>query len=221
MRCERCQKREATVHLTVLLKPWAEPEVHHYCETCYPEVESPFFQSPAQNPVSPPFSGTPKQISAAQYLQAQRHAKASPEHLQAFQQLLNELGRLPKTCTRLAFDFLGLAREALERGEHPGFLVATSGSFWISAEHELRDEYAAELENLISGILERIGQPPKDNTESAKTAGSPLLWSLVFAMICLKRAAPLRYPAIAAELKKSDLLAQIEERMEQILENRE
>src|SRR5580658_3844066 len=40
MLCERCQEREATVHLTLVLSPADEVTRHDYCQSCYPAVEA-------------------------------------------------------------------------------------------------------------------------------------------------------------------------------------
>ena len=40
MFCQRCQKQEATVHLTVVVDSSAQVSTQNYCESCYAAIEA-------------------------------------------------------------------------------------------------------------------------------------------------------------------------------------
>jgi hypothetical protein len=171
-------------------------------------------------------------ITASDYLTAQERARNNVSNVPAFKHLLNELGRFPKTRSRLAFEFLDLAWKTLERRGHPGFLIATSGNFWNSAKPVRPKEYTALVEKMMRRIFEFAAQPETAErvAESPSSALNPsFCWSLVFAAIALKKADPARYTAVINEFKteadKSGLdvrrraVVQVEERIEQMEKN--
>jgi hypothetical protein len=232
MLCERCQTREATVHRSLV--PWPPNEIsnHHFCDTCDAavSVENPVYGHPAEVPAA--VVADVEHITASEYLTAEERARNKALHMPAFKHILNELGRFPKTRSRLGFEFLEMAWKTLERRGHPGFLIATSGNFWNSAKPVRPKEYAALMEKVMRRIFELAAQPESAESvpESSSSALSPsFCWSLVFAAIALKKADPSCYTAIMNEFKtevdqpgldtRRQVVLQVEERIEKMEKN--
>jgi hypothetical protein len=146
MLCQRCKKREATVHLT-LIEGTSDSPQQDFCESCYPDVEDERIKSfNALIKPLPPLTINIEQITAAEFLAETHHIKEISE----------KLAHLPKTRERLAFELLTMALDSLKRGEFPHYILGMAGCFAGFIPQERRPEYAVLLEEIILRISELI-----------------------------------------------------------------
>ena len=107
MLCERCQEREATVHLTLVLSHADEVTRHDYCDSCYPAVEAERANTCDSQPDSP-LPADVEHITALEYLAASARAVSNGADKPALRHIHEELKELPKTRQRLVFEMLPL-----------------------------------------------------------------------------------------------------------------
>jgi hypothetical protein len=237
MLCERCQRHEAAVYQTWVIWRAAEVTQQELCEPCYAEVglEKLEHYEPADPAPTLPTdlaSINVEQITAAQYLKAHEEARKTAGDTPVFKHLSNELARLPGTRCRLAFEFFQMAADTLERGGHPGYLIAISGMFFNSAGPAQLREYAALVEQLMRRIVKlvrEVATPVQMGKHSSLDPSPKMIWSLVFAAVNLKRIDQNRYAAVMQEFKETadkpgfvhrSVIAFVEERIEGMEKNK-
>jgi hypothetical protein len=157
MLCERCQQKEATVHLTLVVGPSVEPTTHDFCDSCYPAVEAEGVKAYNTQP-NRPLPTDVEHITALELLEAQARAACNGADKPAVKHIYEELKRLPKTRQRLALELLQLAWNSLESGEEPIFTAFMAASFGDSMEAERIPEYIVWLERIINRCFELRSQ---------------------------------------------------------------
>jgi len=153
MLCERCQKREATVYVTLIAWSPGQHWNHEFCDSCHASAEAERVKAYNSQP-SNPLPSDVANISALDYLEAGECARQDGVEGPAFKHIQNELRDLPATRERLAFEMLPLIWQSLERGEEPAWQTSLAGSCWGSIQAERLPEYTAWLEKIILRIFE-------------------------------------------------------------------
>lgn len=196
MLCEQCHQQEATVHLTVLLWPASEPTEGNFCQACYPDAEAARIKAYNSQPPSP-LPGNVADITAAEFLAAGDKAARNAVDRPAFDYILDQLTRLPKTRERLVFELFQLVWQTLERREDPPLQPLMLAFCYTPRGPARLAEYTAWLEKIVLRCVElrrQLPAPPGDH--------GPFSLEISWGLIALRRVAPTRFTALLRDLKE-------------------
>ena len=99
-----------------------------------------------------------ERITASDFLKAQDRARRNAAENPAFRNISKQLKDLPKSQERLAFEFIMMALQALERGASPRAMIVKALYFEGAIESAREPEYLAHIENVIFRCFELLGQ---------------------------------------------------------------
>jgi hypothetical protein len=194
MLCEQCREKDATVHVTLVAWPLAEPASHDFCESCYTEAEAARARSYASQP-SAPLPVNVEQITASEYLEASARGVANSADSPALKHIHRELKRLPATRERLALKILTMAAQSLDRGDDHYDLIGLGGCFGRSIRSQRLPEYTALLEKIVFRSFELLSQFPNPPSEH------PFAFGLSLAVLALRHADQHRFTTVLETLK--------------------
>lgn len=191
MLCEKCNEREATVHLSFL--DWTTGELtKHLCDPCSEGADATLSKPYGSQPTSPLPSDV-EHITAQQFLSACEKAGANSADRPALRHIFAELNRFPAARERLAVEFLRMAWKSLQAGDDPIGWIINGCAFGGSLASVRSAEYTELLEKIIVrsvDLLVPFPEPP---------AAHSFAWGLETASIALKRLDATRFTTVISE----------------------
>jgi hypothetical protein len=199
MLCEKCNEREATVHLAFLDWPTGEL-AKHLCDSCSEGADATCSKPYGSQPSSP-LPTDVEQISAEQFLSACEKAAANGADRPALRHIFEELNRFPAARERLALEFLQMALKSLEAGGDPIEWIIKACSFGGSVQVVRSADYAEMLEKIILRSVDLLVPFPE------LPVAHPFAWGLETASMALTRIDPTRFTTVisACESKGDEL----------------
>ena len=152
MLCEKCKKREANTHLTILLNDEGETE-HHFCEACYPAVEAE--RNKTYNTRTPtPLRVDVESITVEQFIEISEKGTRNSADAPAWRQMLEVLSPQTEVRERLTFEAIPLAWKCLSEGKEPPGTALMVVSLWLPKDSQRVAEHTEWLEKMIFKAFE-------------------------------------------------------------------
>jgi hypothetical protein len=194
MLCERCKKREANTHLTIVLDDKGETE-HHCCEVCYPEVEAE--RNRTYNTQTPtPLRSDVERITAKEFVEIQERGTRNSVDMPAWKQLLEKLAPLRDVKERLTFEAIALVWDCLQAGTQPPSPALMLVSLYLPKDSQRVAEHTDWLEKMIFKAFELRKALPYDPGRHG-----PFTLTLMTLCTPLSIRDPNRFERILASLK--------------------